>query len=61
MAIADPEKLYPKLEKDGLEVVRRKLAMGAYANYKVPLVREWIRMKEDELEQTTNNQIDIEK
>ncbi len=61
MAIADPKKLWPKLEKDGVDEVRKKLAMGVYANYKVPLIREWLVTKEKQQDQTVNKQLDDEK
>jgi len=60
MAIADPKKLWPKLEKDGVEEVRIKLAMGVYANYKIPLIREWLLSKENEQNQPAHTQLDLE-
>ena len=42
MAIADPKIIYPKLEKDGVQKVKEKLAMGVYARYKIPLIQEWL-------------------
>ncbi len=46
MPIADPDKLRPKLEKDGVEEVKNKLARGAYAKFKAPIVKEWLQEKE---------------
>ena len=60
MAIADPDKLYPKLEKDGVALVRQKLAMGVYAKYKIALIRGWLVSKENVEGQPTNTQLDIE-
>jgi hypothetical protein len=48
MPIADPNKIWPKLEKLGPEEVRRKSAIGVYANYKIPVIEEWLRRKEEE-------------
>lgn len=60
MAIADPSKLWPKLEKDGVVEVRKKLAMGVYAKYKVPVIREWLVNKKNEQNQPTDKQLDVE-
>lgn len=48
MPIADPNKIWPKLENDGPDEVRKKLAMGVYAGYKIPVIKEWLRRKENE-------------
>lgn len=48
MPIADPEKIWPKLEQAGVEEVRKKVAMGVYADYKIPVIGEWLRRKEEE-------------
>ena len=60
MAIPDPKKLYPKLEKDGVEEVRKKLAMGVYASYKVPLIREWLVSKVNEQNEPTDTELNNE-
>lgn len=46
MPIPDPDKIWPKLEKDGVDEVKKKIAMGVYANYKIPIIEEWLRRKE---------------
>lgn len=48
MAIADPNKIWPKLEQAGVDEVRKKLAMGSYAQHKKPIIKEWLRRKEEE-------------
>lgn len=46
MPIADPVKIWPELEREGVDEVRKKLAMGAYARYKIPVIEEWLRRNE---------------
>ena len=46
MPIPDPDKIWPKLEKDGVEEVKKKLSMGVYASFKIPVIEEWLRNKE---------------
>jgi len=53
MAIVDPNELWPKLEQDGVPEVRKKLAMGVYAQNKKPIIEEWLRRKEKELDAPT--------
>mgnify|MGYP001559877233 CR=1 FL=1 len=53
MPIPDPNKIWPKLEKDGVEEVRKKLAMGVYADFKIPVIKEWLRKKDEELNAPT--------
>ena len=48
MPIPDPDKIWPTLEKAGVEKVKKRLAMGVYARYKVPVIEEWLRRKEKE-------------
>ena len=49
MPIPDPDKIWPDLEQSGVDEVRKKLAMGAYAKYKIPVIEEWLRRKEEDL------------
>ena len=49
MPIPDPDKIWPKLEETGLAEVKKRLLIGAYAKYKIPVIEEWIRLKEKEL------------
>jgi hypothetical protein len=49
MPIADPDVIWPKLEKLGVEEVRKKLAMGLFAPYKLLIIQEWLRRKEEEV------------
>ena len=46
MPIPDPNKIIPKLEKDGVDEVRKKLAMGVYTKFKIPVIEEWLAQKE---------------
>lgn len=46
MAIADPDKIWPELEATGVEEVHKKLAMKLYAEYKIPVIEEWLRRKD---------------
>ena len=48
MPIPDPDKIRSKLEQEDIEEVRNKLLMGAYAKYKIPTVKEYLRQKEKE-------------
>jgi hypothetical protein len=41
-----PNELWPKLENDGEDAVRIKLAQGSYDHNKVRLVEEWLSSKE---------------
>ncbi len=50
MPIPDPDEILPKLERDGVEEVKRKLLRGAYAEFKIPIVKEWLRQKEQNRE-----------
>jgi hypothetical protein len=45
MPIPDPDKIWPKLEQLGVDEVRKRLAMGVYAKYKIPVIEEWLRGK----------------
>jgi len=47
MPIPDKDKLWAKLEETGESEVRIKLASGVYGKWKVPLIMEWLRRKED--------------
>jgi hypothetical protein len=46
MPIPDPNKIWPELEKLGVDEVRKRLSMGVYAKYKIPVIEEWLRLKE---------------
>lgn len=48
MPIPNPNDILPKLEELGVDEVRKRLAMGVYAEYKRKLIEEWIRRKEQE-------------
>lgn len=50
MPIPDPDKIWPKLDELGIDEVRKRLSMGVYAKYKVPIIEEWLRRREKELE-----------
>ena len=54
MPIPDPDELWPKLEKAGVDEVRKRLAMGVYAHYKIPVIEEWLRRKEVEAKEKEN-------
>ena len=43
MSIPDPDKLWAKLDKVGVDEVRKKLAMGVFGKPKIALVNEWLR------------------
>ncbi len=53
MAIGKLDQLHSKLERDGVEEVRRKLTLGSYAQRKVAIIEEWLRRKEEELNAPT--------
>lgn len=46
MPIPDPDKIWPKLEMLGVEEVRKRLSMGVYAKYKIPVIEEWLCRQE---------------
>lgn len=48
MPIPDPDKIWPKLEEDGVDEVKKKLSMGVYATFKIPVIEEWLQIKEFE-------------
>ena len=48
MPIPDPDKIWPKLEQLGVDEIRKRLSMGVYAKYKIPVIKEWLRRKEKE-------------
>jgi len=48
MPIPDTDKIWPKLEESGVDEVRKRLSMGVYAKYKIPVIEEWLRRKEKE-------------
>ena len=60
MPLPYPDKIWPKLEKTGLVEVKKRLLMGAYAKYKIPVIKEWIRLKEKEshCDQESNQNVD---
>ncbi len=43
MTILNPKPIIERLEKDGPDVVRTKLAQGLYADFKVPLIKQWLK------------------
>jgi acyl carrier protein len=43
MPIPDPDKIWPKLDEVGIDEVCRRLSMGVYADYKIPVIEEWLR------------------
>jgi hypothetical protein len=47
MPIVDKDKLWEKLEKTGESEVRIKLATGVYGEWKIPLIEEWLRRKQN--------------
>ncbi|MBU0477902.1 hypothetical protein KKC91_04985 [bacterium] len=44
----DPKVLFPILENTGESQVRIKLAQGVYGEEKIPIVYEWLRIKDEE-------------
>jgi hypothetical protein len=38
---------FSELASQGEEVVRKRLARGDFANHKIPLVQEWLRLQEE--------------
>lgn len=63
MPVADPNKIWPQLEQDGAEEVRKKLAIGVYARYKIPVIEEWLRRQaasEDALNRPHEQSIPVE-
>ena len=53
MPIPDKDKLWAKLEETGESEVRIKLASGGYGKWKVPLIKEWLRRKEERSSKVT--------
>lgn len=45
MPIPEPDKIWPKLEKAGEDEVRKRLSMGVYPDYKLPVIEEWLQRK----------------
>lgn len=45
----DKEEFFQKLEKEGIEAVRDKLALGAYNERKESLARLWLERKKETL------------
>ena len=43
MTVLNPKPIIARLEKDGPDVVRKKLAQGVYADFKVPLIKQWLK------------------
>ena len=41
----DPKELFPKLEAEGEDAIREKLAQGVYGERRIPLVKEWLEQK----------------
>lgn len=48
MTELSPDRIIAKLEKDGRAVVAHKLKSGVYADYKLPLIRKWLKEKDTE-------------
>jgi hypothetical protein len=48
MPIPDPDKIWPELDQLGVNEVRKRLSRGAYSKYKIPVIEEWLRLKESE-------------
>ena len=48
MSIADPDELWPKLEKRGEPEVRKQLAARVYGPKNIPIVEEWLRRQEEQ-------------
>jgi hypothetical protein len=46
LALADPNDLWPELEKIGEEEVRRRLVLNVYGHTKLPAVQAWLEKKE---------------
>lgn len=54
MPIPDPDKIWLKLEQLGVDEVRKRLLMGVYAKYKIPVIEEWLHRKEKEEKNSDN-------
>lgn len=39
MPMPNTDKIWPELDKLGVEEVRKRLAEGAYAQYKIPVIQ----------------------
>lgn len=57
MPIPNPDKIWPKLEEAGEDEVRKRLSMGVYADYKLPVIKEWLRQKKLENEPVSNQEL----
>lgn len=55
MTIHEPNELWPKLDKLGVDQVRQKIAMGVFSKSKIPLIEEWLRIKSEEKEAVTHS------
>ncbi len=49
MTALNPKPIIAKLEKTGLEGVKKKLAAGSYQPDKIPMIRQWVREQEEKL------------
>lgn len=58
MPIPDPDKIWLKLEQLGIDKVRKRLSMGVYAKFKIPVIEEWLRRKEIEAKKFDNINLD---
>lgn len=53
----DASEFWQKLEQDGEEVVRRRLAEGVYAKKKRDLVEEWLRKRDLDRDQKRHDEV----
>ncbi len=53
----DAFEFWQKLEQDGEEVVRRRLAEGVYAKKKRDLAEEWLRKRDRDQDQKRHDEI----
>jgi hypothetical protein len=52
------DELWPKLDADGEDKVREKLAQGVYGQQKIPLVNEWLARKDRQRADAANQHRD---
>jgi len=55
----DASEFWQKLEQDGEEVVRRRIAEGVYAKKKRDLVEEWLRKRDLDRDQKRHNEVAV--
>jgi|GEM_PF-2258403 len=56
MTIPDPDNIWPELESIGVDEVRKRLAMGIYAQHKIPMIEEWLRQKDHAQEKNSEEE-----